>query len=187
MGLFMSPRGPKRTCFGTKCPFWESWRSSEGPHSLGLLCLGWTHGYHKLWPGIKPLPGGNLDFWPHIGPTLPKIGTFRAKTGTFGAPGCQEEAPYHKSNLGTAAGGSWDQIWLPGALRVPPRPPKGAFWAKTSPFGAPGGQKRLNTRPKCVGYNDSKPGRPISGSWDQIGPPGTLQVHPGPPKEACRG
>ena len=91
-----------------------------GPNSLGLLCLGWTHGYHRLWPGIKPLPGGNFDFWPHIGPHVVQKGTFRAKTGAFGAPGRQEEACYRESNLGTAAGGSWHQIWLPGALQVLP-------------------------------------------------------------------
>ena len=78
-----------------------------------------------------------LIFDPIFGPTWSKKGTFTAKTGAFGAPGRQEEARYHESNLCTAASGSWDQIWLPGALRVPPRPPKEAFWAKTSPLGAP--------------------------------------------------
>ena len=57
-----------------------------------------------------------LIFGPILGLRGPKNETFRAKTGTFGAPSYQEEAPYQKSNLGTAAGGSWDQIWLPGAL-----------------------------------------------------------------------
>ena len=94
-----------------------------------LVRLGWTHGYHRLWPGI-------LIFGPILG-------HIRAKTGTFGAPGRQEEARYHESNLGTVAGGIWDQIWLPGALRVPPRPPKGVSWAKTSHFGAHGGQEKV--------------------------------------------
>ena len=31
-------------------------------------------------------------------------------------------------------GDIWDQIWSLGGL---PMPPKGAFWAKTCPFGAP--------------------------------------------------
>ena len=57
-----------------------------------------------------------LIFGPVLGPTWSEKGTFRAKTGAFGAPGRQEEAPYHWSNLGTAVSGSWDQIWLPGAL-----------------------------------------------------------------------
>ena len=58
--------------------------------------------------------------------------------------------------------------------------------AKTSPFGAPGGQEDVQYQPKCVVHNDSSPGRPISISWDQIWPPWTLRVHPGPPKEAFR-
>ena len=35
----------------------------------------------------------------------------------------------HLSNLGGPIGGSWDQIWPPGALRGPPGRPKGAFRA----------------------------------------------------------
>ena len=109
-----------------------------GPNPLGLLCLGWTHGYHRLSPGIEPL----------CGPTWSKKNTFGAKTGAFGAPGRQEEAPYHESSLDSAAGGSWDQIWLLGALRVPPRASKGAFWAKMSPFG---GQEEVQYQAKVCG------------------------------------
>ena len=38
-----------------------------------------------------------------------------------------------------STGGSWDQIWPSGTLRQPSGSPKGAFWAKTGPFGGPGG------------------------------------------------
>ena len=149
-----APKGPilpKMLLMGVLEVLGGHGRAILGPNSLGLLCLGWTHGYHRFWPGIKPLPGSNFDFWPHMGPTWSKKGTFRAKLGAFGASGCHEEAHYHESNLGTAAGGSWDQTWLPGALRVPPRPPKGAFWAKTSSFGAPGGQEEVQYQDKVCG------------------------------------
>ena len=111
-----------------------------------------------------------LIFGPILGPTWSKKGTFRAKTSTFGAPGRREEARYHESNLGTAAGGSRDQIWLPGALRIPPTPPKGVFWAKTSPFGATGGQEEVHYQVKVCGNHDSNPVGPICSNWDQIWP-----------------
>ena len=123
---FGSPGGPRRVPTPSGCCAWAGLMVTTNFGLVSSLFLATI-----------------LIFGPILGPHGPKKGTFRAKTGTFGAPGCQEEAPYPKSNLGTAAGGSWVRIWLPGALRVPPRPPKGAFWAKTSPFGAPGGQKEV--------------------------------------------
>ena len=120
LGLFLAPRGPKRARYGPKCLFWGSWRSSEGPEgpylaSTPLDCLGLmvTTDFGLV---SSLFLAAILIFGPVLGPTWSKKGTFRAKTGAFGAPGCQEEAPYHGSNLGTAVGGSWDQIWFPGAL-----------------------------------------------------------------------
>ena len=70
-------------------------------------------------------------------------GAFGAKTGSFRAPLGPKGARYqvkvcgdHESNPGGPIGGSWDQICLPWALRVPMGPPKGPFGAKTGPFGA---------------------------------------------------
>ena len=67
--------------------------------------------------------------------------TFRAKWGPFRAPGGPGEARYqvkvcgdHVSSQGGPIGGSWDQIWFLGALRGPPRSPKGPFMAKMGPF-----------------------------------------------------
>ena len=37
LGLFWVPRGPKRTRFGPKCPFWGSWRSLEGLRGPDLV------------------------------------------------------------------------------------------------------------------------------------------------------
>ena len=69
---------------------------------------------------------------------------FRAKWGPFRPPWDPEGIPYqvkvcgeHESSPGGPIGGSWDQIWSPGAVRGPPGPPKGPFGPKTSPFGGP--------------------------------------------------
>ena len=35
---------------------------------------------------------------------------------------------YHDTNPVRPIGGSWDQIWFPGVLRVPLGPPKRPFW-----------------------------------------------------------
>ena len=155
LGLFLAPRGPKRARFGPKCPLWGSWRSSEGTEGPYWVptpsgCCAWVGLMVTTDFGLVSslFLAAILIFGPILGPTWSKNGTFRAKSGAFGAPGRQEEARYHESNLGTAAGGSWDQIWLPGALRVPPRPPKGALWAKMSSFGAPGGQKEVQYQAK---------------------------------------
>ena len=107
-----------------------------------------------------------------LGPTWSKKGTFGAKSGAFGAPGRQEEARYHESNLGTAAGGSWDKIWLPGALRVPPRPPKGAFWDKTSSFGVPGDQEEVQYQAKVCGIQLFQPRQTNQGPLGQNLAPG---------------
>ena len=149
---------PQRACFGPKYPFWGSWRYSVSPVGPDLVptptgCCAWVGLMVTTDFGLVSslFLAAIFIFGPILGPTWSKKGTFRAKLGAFGASGCHEEAHYHESNLGTAAGGSWDQTWLPGALRVPPRPPKGAFWAKTSSFGAPGGQEEVQYQAKVCG------------------------------------
>ena len=70
------PGGPKEPVLVLNAPFggpggpWRSRRGHIWSQLPRLLCLGWTHGYHRLWPGIEPLPGGNFDFWPNIGPVM---------------------------------------------------------------------------------------------------------------------
>ena len=120
LSLFLAPRGPKRARYGPKCLFWGSWRSSEGPEGPYLAstpsdCLGLmvTTDFGLV---SSLFLAAILIFGPVLGPTWSKKGTFRAKTGAFGAPGRQEEACYRESNLGTAAGGSRHQIWLSGAF-----------------------------------------------------------------------
>ena len=137
-----APKGPvlaQNASFGGPGGLWRARSGHIWPQPLGLLCLGWTHGYHRLSPGIEPL----------CGPVWSKKATFGAKMGAFGAPDRQEEAPYHESKLGTAVCGSWEQIWLPRALSVPPRASKGAFWAKASLFWGP---RRGPTPSKSVWY-----------------------------------
>ena len=68
------------------------------------------------------------------------------------------------------------------ALQGPPGPPKGAFWAKTGPFGAPWGPGETQYRGKVCGNHNSNPVGLIGGSLDQIRPPGALQDPRGPPK-----
>ena len=48
-------------------------------------------------------------------------------------------------------GDIWDQIWSLGGL---PMPPKGTFWAKTGPFGAPGGPEEARYKAKVCGYHE---------------------------------
>ena len=155
LGLFLAPRGPKRARFGPKCPFWGSWRSSEGPERPYLVptplsCCAWVELMVTTDFGLVSslFLAAILIFGPILGPTWSKKGTFRAKTGAFGAPGRQEEACYRESNLGTASGGSWHQIWLPGALQVLPRPPNGG---QNEPFRGPWGPRRCPIPAKVCG------------------------------------
>ena len=155
LGLFLAPRGPKRARFGPKCPFWGSWRSSEGPERPYLVptpssCCAWVELMVTTDFGLVSslFLAAILIFGPILGPMCSKKGTFRAKTGAFGAPGRQEEACYRESNLGTAAGGSWHQIWLPGALQVLPRPPNGG---QNEPFRGPWGPRRCPIPAKVCG------------------------------------
>ena len=62
LGLFLAPRGPKRSRFGPKCLFWGSWMDLEGPRGPDLVPTSsdWSAWagiivYHTLWPGIGPL------------------------------------------------------------------------------------------------------------------------------------
>ena len=59
------PRGPfwpKMPLLGFLEVLGGSGGAIFGPNSLELQCLDWTHGYHRLWPGIEPLLCSNFDF-----------------------------------------------------------------------------------------------------------------------------
>ena len=140
----------------------------------------------------RPLGCSWDQIWPIgalRGPWGPPKGLFGAKSSPFKAPWGPEGARYqvkvcfdHEPNSGGPMGGSWDQIWPPGALRGPPGPPKGAFRAKTGPFGTPRGPEGARYQVKVCGEHESSPGGPIGGSWDQIWSPGAVRGPPGPPK-----
>ena len=108
-----------------------------------------------------------------IFPTLiwPPKGTFWAKTGPFGAHGGPEDGRdqakvcgNHEFNPGGAAGGSKDKICSSGALLGPLGPPKGTFWAKTGPFGAPGGPEEGRDQVKVCGNHEFNPSGAAGGS-----------------------
>ena len=67
-------------------------------------------------------------------------------------------------------GDIWDQIWSLGGL---PMPPKGTFWAKTGPFGAPGGPEEAQYKAKVCGYHE----------FDQTVAVGTKSGTPGPSED----
>ena len=126
-----------------KGPFWGPRRYSEGnglPEGARYQVK--VCGEHESNPGgpIRQLEPNLVSRGP---PRAPK-GAFWAKTGPFRAPVGPEGVRYqvkvcgdHEFNPEELIGGSWDQIWPPGALRGPPGPPKGSFGAETSPFGGP--------------------------------------------------
>ena len=74
----------------------------------------------------------------------------------------------HETNPGDPIGGSWDQIWSSGALRGPPRSPKGA----------PVGPGMARYQAKVCGNHVSNLGGHIGGSRDQIWPPGPTSRAP---------
>merc|ERR1712020_401203 len=96
-----------------------------------------------------PIGGSRDQTWSLGAPRGPRgapKGAFQAKTGPFRTPRGPEGARYqgkvcgeHESNPGGPIRGSRDQIWPLGALRGPPRAPKGAFRAKTGSFRTPRG------------------------------------------------
>ena len=88
----------------------------------------------------------------------------------------------HDYNPVIPIGSSCDQIWSPGALRVPKGPPKGPFGAKTGPLGGPGGPEEAKYQVKVSGDHDSNPVRPIGSSWDQTWSPGPSESLRGPQK-----
>ena len=62
--------------------------------------------------------------------------------------------------------GTWAQIRPPGAAQGPPGPPKGPFWANTSPFKSPRGVVEVsgiqtNTWPKNSGIGNPLPPPPL--------------------------
>ena len=78
------------------------------------------------------------------GPPGPSKGPIRAKTDPFGGPRSAVVVSYgaraHDMDAAHPVGptsGTWAQIWSPVAAQGPPGPPKGAFWAKTGPYGGP--------------------------------------------------
>ena len=81
------------------------------------------------------------------------LGHIRAKTGAFGAPGRQEEARYHESNLGTLAQQPV-AVETKSGSRGPSEslqdPQKGYLGPKRAILGPLGAKKRSNNRSKCV-------------------------------------
>ena len=67
-------------------------------------------------------------------------------------------------------GDIWNQIWSLGGL---PMPPKGTFWAKMGPFGAPGGPEEARYKAKVCGYHE----------FDQIVAVGTKSGTPRPSED----
>ena len=69
IGPLLGPQGPQKGLLWPKMPLLGVLEVLGGAiFGLNFLRLPWTHGYHRLWPGIEPLPGSNFDFWPRIGP-----------------------------------------------------------------------------------------------------------------------
>ena len=147
LGLFFAPRDQKRASFWPKMPLLGVLKvlggpegTRFGPKTPGLLCMGWNHSYNRLRPGIGPLIGGQEPqeglFWHKMSLFDPKRAHMGPKFNVFANLLCDQ------SKLSTARD-FWDQIWPLGALRGPPGPPKGAFWVKSGPFGAPVGPRRV--------------------------------------------
>ena len=82
--LFWAPRNPKRTPFGRKCPFWGSWRDSEGPREPHLVA---TAADRSDWVGIMVTTPFGLVLghflaprgpkWARFGPEYPFWGSWR--------------------------------------------------------------------------------------------------------------
>ena len=68
------------------------------------------------------------------GPHKGHFGPKRSLLGPLGARYQVKVCCEYESNPDWPIGGRWDQIWCPGALRGPPRSPKGPFMDKTGPF-----------------------------------------------------
>ena len=123
--------------------FWPF--SQAGWFHMGCNSAGWAgRSVAMLWTPNKAI--FKIKNVPHkIGPwKFRDQGHFGTKGALLGAPGGPEEARYqvkvcgdHESKPDGPIGGSWDQIWPPGALRGPLGPPKGPFGPETSPFGGP--------------------------------------------------
>ena len=156
---------------------------------------------------IRPFEGSWDQIWPtraFRGPRGPPKEPFRAKSSPFRAPWGPEGARYqvkvcfdHESNSGGPIGGSWDQIWLPAALRGPLRPPKGSFGVKTSPFRVPWGPEGARYQVKvCVDHESNsgqlgavgtKSGSPPPSFWSQNEPFwGPKRSFKGPRHTVCK-
>ena len=103
----------------------------------------------------------------HFGPKRALLGPQGAKKGSNTRPKC---VVYNDCSPGRPISSRWDQIWPPGTLRVHRGPLKGAFRAKTGPFGVPWGPEDAQYQAKVSGNHDSNPFGPICGNWDQIWP-----------------
>ena len=122
-GLFWTPRDPKSTRLGHKCPFLNHMGPNKGPNSKLGECF-FFHWLGALLLQVDHTIGlQHFEFWPHIGPFGAKKGHFVPKRAFFGPLGVQKGAQYqpkicgnHDSNPVGPIGGSWDQIWPPGAL-----------------------------------------------------------------------
>ena len=143
MGSFGAKKGhfvPKQALSGLLA-------ANKGPYtrSKSIVTMSPTHAQQPGGFGTVSGPSGPSEDLQDL-----QKGYFGPKTGPFLVPGGQEEAQdqakvcgKNDSNPVRTIGRSWDQIWPLRALGGPPGPPKGAFWVKTGPFGAPVGPRRV--------------------------------------------
>ena len=144
----LAPRSPKRACFGPKCPFWGSWKDSEGPREpdsvptatgcsayVGLM----VGGLFLAARGPKsPRFSSECPFFGPCGPNMgPKIKIVARKR--------LDTRPKFVVTMSPAQAQQPEGV---GTLRGPPGLPKEAFWAKTGilgqngPFWGPWGTRR---------------------------------------------
>ena len=153
----LAPRSPKRACFGPKCPFWGSWKDSEGPREPDSVptATGCSAYVGLMVGGLFLAARGPKS--PRFSSECPFFWTMWAQYGAKNQNCCQEEARYqakvcgnHESSPGTAARGSRDP---PRTSRTPKRGilgQNGHIGPKRALLGPLGDKKRPITRPKCV-------------------------------------
>ena len=141
-----------------------------GPNCRRLVHLGWTHGYHTLWPGIGPLPGPRGL---QKGPKYPFSAKLRPLAATIRPninPKCVVTMSLTQADQLAAVGTKSGPLGPSDDLRGLQ---KGHFGPKRALLGA---QKRPDTRPKCVVTM-------ITSLSDQSAAVGTKSGPPGPTED----